>query len=165
MATPAPAPVAGRVRASHRPVDIREAEGLPYEDYLRDYVRKNRPVVVRNSTRDWPALRKWTPQFFKENFPDRMVAVGHGQTMRFDEFIDGVLASTHEKPGPYMYRLFFHQHFPDVLPDLSPPNVYSFPRRHASPLMPEFWRRPDGYWKLLIGGVGGRFPFMHFDTE
>jgi hypothetical protein len=156
---------AGRVRAPHRPVEVREADGLPYAEYLRDYVRANRPVVVRNATRAWPALRKWTPQFFKERFGDRMVKVGHGVQMRFDDFIDGVLASTNEKPGPYMYRLFFHQHLPDVLPDLSPPNAYAFPRRHASPLMPEFWRRPDGYWKLLIGGVGGRFPVMHFDTE
>ncbi len=146
-------------------MEIRESSGLSYTAFLRDYVRSNRPVVVRNATREWPALRKWTPQFFKESFGERFIQVGHNQRMRFDEFIDGVLASTHDKPGPYMYRLFFHQHLPEVLSDLSPPNPYSFPRRHASPLMPEFWRRPDGYLKLLIGGIGGRFPVMHFDTE
>lgn len=154
-----------RTPAAYRPIEIRDASGLSYASFLRDYVGTNRPVVVRNATQDWPALRKWTPPYFKERFGERLIDVGHNERMRFDAFIDGVLASTHDKPGPYMYRLFFHQHLPEVLSDLSPPNPYSFPRRHASPLMPEFWRRPDGYLKLLIGGIGGRFPVMHFDTE
>jgi hypothetical protein len=64
-----------------------------------------------------------------------------------------------------MYRLFLHEHLPEVLRDLSPQNAYAYPRRFASPLMMEYWRRPDGYLKLLIGGVGGRFPVMHFDGE
>jgi hypothetical protein len=64
-----------------------------------------------------------------------------------------------------MYRLFLHEALPEVLPDLSPPNRYAFPRWYASPLMMEYWRRPDGMLKLLIGGVGGRFPIMHFDGE
>jgi hypothetical protein len=160
-------PIGGPARtpAAYRPIEIRDASGLSYATFLRDYVGTNRPVVVRNATQDWPALRKRTPPFFKERFGERLIDVGHNERMRFDAFIDGVLASTHDKPGPYMYRLFFHQHLPEVLSDLSPPNPYSFPRRHASPLMPEFWRRPDGYLKLLIGGIGGRFPVMHFDTE
>jgi hypothetical protein len=31
--------------------------------------------------------------------------------------------------------------------------------------MPKRCRRPDGYLKLLIGGPGGKFPFMHFDSD
>lgn len=64
-----------------------------------------------------------------------------------------------------MYRLFLHEHLPEVLADLSPQNPYSFPGRYASPLMLEYYRRPDGFLKLLIGGVGGRFPVMHYDGD
>jgi hypothetical protein len=31
--------------------------------------------------------------------------------------------------------------------------------------MPKRFRRPDGYLKLLIGGVGGKFPLMHYDSD
>jgi Cupin-like domain len=154
-----------RVLADSRPIEERAAEDLPYEVFLRDYVTAKRPLVVRNATPAWPAMTKWTPEFFKQRFASKMVQVSYDEQMSFSDFIDGVLASTLENPGPYMYRLFLHEHLPEVLADLSPPNAYAFPRRFASPLMMEYWRRPDGYLKLLIGGVGGRFPVMHFDGE
>jgi hypothetical protein len=147
------------------PLEVRDSGDLPYEVFVREYIAANRPVVVQSSTRDWPALSKWTPEFFKTRFGDRQVQVSYEQAMSFSDFIDGVLASTNEKPGPYMYRLFIHEHLPEILPDLVPQNPYSFPRRYASPLMRTNWRRPDGYLKLLIGGIGGRFPVMHFDGE
>jgi Cupin-like domain len=146
-------------------VERRAAANLPYETYLRDYVANNRPVVVEGAGSGWPAVGKWTPEFFKTRFGPKMVDVSYEERMPFADFIDGVLASTAEKPGPYMYRLFICVHLPELLPDLDPPNPYGFARRLASPLMPGTWRRPDGYLKLLIGGVGGRFPVMHFDGE
>src|SRR4051812_10831678 len=100
-----------------RELEIRDAADLPYDTFVAEYMRKNRPVVVRNSAPEWPALRKWTPQFFKEQFGDRMVPVSYEAKMSFADFIDGVLASTHDKPGPYMYRLFLHEHLPEVLED------------------------------------------------
>jgi histone arginine demethylase JMJD6 len=154
-----------RVLAVSRPIEDRASTDLPYEMFLRDYVAAKRPLIVRNATPAWPAMRKWTPEFFKQRFASKMVQVSYNEEMNFSDFIDGVLRSTLENPGPYMYRLFLHEHLPEVLGDLSPPNPYAFPRRYASPLMMEYWRRPDGYLKLLIGGVGGRFPVMHFDGE
>lgn len=146
-------------------VDVLSRDALPYEDFVRDYVRRNRPVVVRDAAADWPALQKWTPQYFKQRFPDKPVQVSYRENIPFAEFIDRVEASTVDRPGPYMYRLFLHENLPEVVGDLFPQNPYAFPRRLASPLMPEYWRRPDGYLKLLIGGVGGGFPVLHFDTE
>lgn len=154
-----------RVLATASPLEARDASDLPYDVFVRDYIVGARPVIVRGAAARWPALRKWTPQFFKERFATNMVQVSYEEKMSFSDFIDGVLASTNEKPGPYMYRLFLHESLPEVLPDLSPPNAYAFPRWLASPLMMEYWRRPDGMLKLLIGGVGGRFPVMHYDGE
>ncbi len=139
-----PAPVAAesqdRVLAPSLPIEERHMRDLPYEVFLRDYVQAMRPLIVRDAISAWPALAKWTPEFFKQQFPSKMVQIGYDEQMRFSDFIDGVLASTEEKPGPYMYRLFIHEHLPEVLGDLSPPNAYAFPRRLASPLMMEYWR-------------------------
>jgi hypothetical protein len=154
-----------RVLASSSPLEERRASDLSYERFVREYIAQSRPLIVRRATPEWPALRKWTPEFFKRQFPKKLVQVSYEEKMTFSDFIDGVLASSEDKPGPYMYRLFLHEALPEVLPDLSPPNPYAFPRWFASPLMMKYWRRPDGILKLLIGGVGGRFPVMHFDGE
>jgi hypothetical protein len=159
----APATATPQVRS--QPLEARDAAGLPYEAFVRDYMRRRRPVVVRGAVSGWPALTKWTPEFFRTRFGSKQVQVSYQDSMTFEAFIDGVMASSHERPGPYMYRLFIHEHLPEILEDLAPQNPYAFPRRLASPLMRKFWRRPDGYLKLLIGGIGGRFPVMHYDGE
>jgi hypothetical protein len=146
-------------------LESRDVSDLPYEAFVREYVRERKPVVVRDAVAEWPAMRTWTPEYFKATYPTKRVQVSYTESMTFAEFIDGVLASTEDKPGPYMYRLFIHEDMPELLADISPQNRYAFPRRFASPLMRSFWKRPDGYLKLLIGGIGGRFPVMHFDGE
>ena len=147
-------------------IERREARGLPYPAFVREYVRRGLPVVIQGGVREWPALQKWTPEFFRTAFGDREVFVSReAPPMRFADLIDGVVASTEAKPGPYLHRLFICDHLPEVLEDLLPSNPYAFPRRMASPLIPKAWRRPDGLLKLLIGGVGGRFPAMHYDGD
>ena len=136
---------------SARSIERRAAAGLPYAGFLQQDVAANRPVVVEGAVDQWPALRKWTPQFFKKQFASTLVNVSYSSQMTFSDFIDAVEASTEATPGPYMYRLFVGPHLPQLLPDVSPQNTYSFPRRYACPFMPRVWRRPDGYLKLLIG--------------
>ena len=155
---------------SNRPVDALPVERvpasqLPYAAFLRRYVRANRPVLIEGAVTQWAALKTWTPEHFKTHYGDHEVAISYSKTMRMADFVDAVLASTPSNPGPYMYRLFLHEQLPELLPDLIPQNVYGYPRRHVSPLMPERWRRPDGFLKLLMGGPGSKFPIMHFDAE
>ena len=147
------------------PVARRRAAELSYEAFLREYVDKHLPVVVEGAGQAFPAMRRWTPEFFKTTFGSRQVNISYGEKMTFAAFIDAVMASREDAPGPYMYRLFIGPHLPELLTDLEPQNPYAFPRRLASPLMPGRWRRPDGYLKLLIGGTGGRFPVLHYDGE
>jgi len=146
-------------------IEVVRAQDLPYPVFLREYVRKNRPVVIADSIHDWPALRRWTPSYFRDKFGDETVQVSYTKRMPMRDFVDAVEASTVDAPGPYLYRLFIHDHLPQLLPDLQPQNIYAFAGRHASPLMPERWRRPDGFLKLLMGGVGSKFPVMHYDLE
>lgn len=146
-------------------IDVVRAQDLPYNEFLNEYVRKNRPVVIADSVREWPALSRWTPGYFRDKFGDQTVQVSYTKRMAMRDFVDAVEASTVDAPGPYLYRLFIHDHLPQLLADLRPQNAYAFAGRHASPLMPERWRRPDGFLKLLMGGVGSKFPVMHYDLE
>ncbi|WP_458071072.1 cupin-like domain-containing protein [Rhodanobacter sp. BL-MT-08] len=147
------------------PVARRKAAELSYEAFLQEYVEKHLPVVVEGAGQAFPAMKRWTPEFFKNRFGSKQVNISYGEKMTFSAFIDAVMASREDAPGPYMYRLFIGPHLPELLTDLEPQNPYAFPRRLASPLMPGRWRRPDGYLKLLIGGTGGHFPVLHYDGE
>ena len=146
-------------------VTRRKASEISYETFLREYVEANLPVVVEGAGAAFPAMQEWTPEFFKSRFGPKQVNISYGEKMTFSAFIDAVIASREDAPGPYMYRLFIGPHLPELLPYLEPQNPYAFPRRLASPLMPSRWKRPDGYLKLLIGGTGGRFPVLHYDGE
>lgn len=166
-ASAAPPVAASRERtaAPWLPIERADGDSLSYDDFLARYVHGNRPVVISNVGKGWAAMRTWTPEYFKQRFGSKPVAIGYERNMPFDRFIDEVIASSAQNPGPYMYRSFLHEVLPELLPDVVPQNKFAFPRRFSSPLMPEKWRRPDGYLKLLIGGVGSKFPVMHFDGE
>jgi Cupin-like domain len=142
-----------------------DARDLPYSKFVQEYVARNLPVVIHNAAQGWAALDKWTPEYFKAQYGSQIVDVTYGVQQQLSEVMDGVLASTAEKPGPYLHKVIIHQHMPSLLQDLAPENPYAFPVRYCSPLMPKRFRRPDGYLKLLIGGVGGKFPLMHFDSD
>lgn len=146
-------------------IDRRSSADLPYDRFLKEYLEPNCPVVVENAAPQWNAMRSWTPEFFKSRFGSQMVNVSYTTKMKMADLIDAVLASTPEKPGPYLHRVLIYRDMPELLADLSPDSTYAFPRRYASPLMPERFQRPDGFLKLLIGGAGGKFPLMHFDTD
>jgi hypothetical protein len=146
-------------------IERRSARDLSYEEFLREYVRKGKPLVIEGSVPQWAAIQEWTPEFFADRFGEEMVGVTYGVKMPMSELIGKIVASTPEKPGPYLHQLIIHHHLPALLPWLSPENPYGYPRRFCSPLMPKRCRRPDGYLKLLIGGPGGKFPFMHFDSD
>ena len=156
---------AGRTPASWQPVERIEAATLSYEDFLTRYMHAGKPVVVTGVSSDWPAMQRWTPEYFKQLFGSRPVAIGYERQMPFDQFVDEVLASSSDNPGPYMYRSFLHEVLPELLPDVIPQNRFAFGGRYASPLMLETWRRPDAYLKLLMGGVGSKFPVMHYDGD
>src|SRR5580658_3117340 len=96
-------------------VERRAASGLPYAEFLQEYVATNRPVVVEGAVAQWPAMQKWTPQFFKTRFGSKMVDVSYSDKMTFSDFIDAVEASSENAPGPYMYRLFLGPHLPELL--------------------------------------------------
>lgn len=148
-----------------RPIERHHARDISPAEFTRNFVATGRPVVIEMAVADWPALTKWTPEFFRTQLAGKQVDVSFNQRMNMDAFVDAMLASTPAQPGPYLFRVFVCPHLPELYPDVLPMNRYSFPSRYASALMPARWRRPDGYTKLLMGGAGSGFPIVHFDGE
>lgn len=58
---------------------IERRGGLTQEELWRDYFLANRPVILTDIANDWPALTKWTPDFFKHKYGDVEVEVQYGR--------------------------------------------------------------------------------------
>ncbi|MDX1913191.1 MAG: cupin-like domain-containing protein [Saprospiraceae bacterium] len=56
-----------------QPVERRS--GLTRETFAAEYLEPLKPVVFTDLTAGWPAIRKWTIEYFKEKYGDLMVPV------------------------------------------------------------------------------------------
>jgi hypothetical protein len=136
-------------------------------EFFRDYWAAHRPVVLTDAAARWPALRKWTPAFFRERFGDATIEItagreadpfydmnfrAHRRRMRMDRFIDRVLAAGTSN-DLYMVsnnHTMRRPRFRALLDDVKPP------RDLFEPLTP-------GATSLWIGPAGTVTP-LHHDT-
>lgn len=43
--------------------------------------RLDQPVLLKGLATDWPATKKWNPEYFRQNFSERQVALSHYQSL------------------------------------------------------------------------------------
>ncbi len=139
---------------------------LSVEEFRREYAKPNRPVVIEDALSGWPALGKWTPEFFARNYPDKTVTFRDQSTLPMQPFIDRVLASTPAAPAPYWTNAPVVDHFPELLADIDPELGYFGPnwasRKFLHPGMRASLNR-GAQIEIYIGGQGGAFPILHWD--
>lgn len=85
------------------PYTIGRCDKLSGEEFLNDFYRQNRPVIITGMLVDSPARSRWDLEFFRKNFSDREVevqfgrnsdanyemnSIAHKRKMRFGEFVD-----------------------------------------------------------------------------
>src|SRR4026208_2439 len=51
-----------------RLLPIPRVEKLAAGEFRSSYLEPNRPVVIKDLASSWPALKKWTPQFFATEY-------------------------------------------------------------------------------------------------
>ena len=56
-----------------RRVPIPVMEVFDHERFVRDYKTPGKPVVIKSGAAAWPAVAKWTPEYFAERFGDKPV--------------------------------------------------------------------------------------------
>ena len=141
------------------PIDV--VEDISREDFYENYLKKRKPVVIRNMARKWPAYQKWTMDYMKEMVGDIEVPLYDSSKadpaapintaaakMKFTEYIDLI------KETPTDLRIFFFDPI-KAAPQLL--NDYIF----SKDLMGGFL---DKYPSMFFGGKGS-VTFMHFDID
>lgn len=136
-------------------------DSLGADEFIKNYYKPGKPVVVRNWSKEWPARDKWTWDYFKEIVGHVEVGVYNNiksdaytpinkadDYMKFGTYIDMV------RNGPAEWRIFLFNifdHAPQIISD------FTWPEH----LMKGFVKR---YPMLFVGGEGS-VTHMHFDID
>lgn len=155
-------PRTGATEVAEQQIDRRT--GLSHKELLHDYILASRPVVLTDAVKDWPALGKWTPAFFRARY-------GHltfrtrpdAPELTLREQIDRMKVSTAADPAPYPCSFSVTDTFPELLDDLRPQLVLGRSDRTVSPMLPKGLLGGTTVHELFFGGTGGTFPVLHYD--
>ncbi|MGG8495345.1 cupin-like domain-containing protein [Tenacibaculum sp. TC6] len=136
--------------------------------FYTEYVKKNKPVVIRGMTSDWKAL-EWDTEYFRSKETGKKVSIkvgnvseGKREQMTLSTYVELLeeyeqnlkLGLEAEKPG-YLHDIPFFYMFPEYLADINP-----FPRD----LLPKWYRNKwQNYIQFFMGSTGSLTP-LHFDT-
>ncbi len=140
-------------------IDRRAALGR--EQFERDYLNPLRPVVLTDAISHWPALGKWTPQFFKDRYGGLTVEVD-GETTALGALIDRIQASTSDNPAPYLRNQLLAEWPPELTDDVTPMPQCTEPNWLESRVFPSRHRLSSV--EVYIGGEGAQFPTLHYDN-
>ena len=136
--------------------------GLTAEQFLSDYVNRLLPVVVPNAVSGWPALTRWTPEWFAENYGSMPIGMGVDATIRdVVALIDDMTAERQL----YARNIALNGFRPDLSADISPSPPH---------LAVENWLQsrflkivaPGRFGgEVFIGPAEARFPYLHWDSS
>ncbi|MEO2063819.1 MAG: cupin-like domain-containing protein [Christiangramia sp.] len=139
---------------------VTRIESISKDDFVRDYVRPQKPVVIKKLIQDWPAYRKWNLEYIREMAGDRTVPLyddrpissrfkfneAHSE-MKMSDYIDLL------EREPTNYRIFLYNLLKQV-PKLQ--EDFSFPDIGL-----RFLKQLP---MLFFGGANSRV-FMHYDID
>ena len=119
--------------------EIERRGNLSYAEFKDKYLFANKPVIVTDAIRQWKALSRWTPEFFKNEFGDMKFTIDSGRNGKANYkgngateftmagFVQRVFDSTDENPAPYFRNRILSDTFPTLKQDIEPLPEYFFP--------------------------------------
>lgn len=124
-----------------------------------DFVRASKPVILQGAIGDWPALKRWSLEYFKREFGERELPIIHEKrgshydvrtglhygSIRFGDYCD-LLADS--GPHELYMSVRVHEALPELFGDIRKPDVVATAR----------WAR-SRFW---MGGPGAKGP-LHRD--
>jgi hypothetical protein len=75
-------------RMRPKSAEIERRHQLSHEEFFTDYYIANRPVIITGMIDDWPALQKWSLDYFAARFGGREIEVQFGRSENDDYEVD-----------------------------------------------------------------------------
>nr|WP_297786978.1 cupin-like domain-containing protein [uncultured Allomuricauda sp.] len=133
---------------------------LTKQDFLQNYFKPQKPVVIERFIEDWPAYSKWNLDYMKEIAGDKEVPLYDDRPVKHDEGFNEPHAKMKMadyvdllKSGPTKYRIFLWNILKEV-PELQKDYTY-----------PDFGLRLMKGLPMLFFGGKDSHTFMHYDID
>jgi ribosomal protein L16 Arg81 hydroxylase len=84
---------------------IERRQNLPAKEFFSHYHRGNRPVILTEGMRDWPAMSRWNPDYLDRVCGDEMVQVMTGRETDADYEINSERRRTTMRFGDYVQKV------------------------------------------------------------
>jgi hypothetical protein len=139
---------------------ITRVKSITKEDFIRDYYKPQKPVLIESLTGDWPAYKKWDLDYIQERSGDQIVPLYNNKPaagkqsvyqpvkeMKLYDYIELL------KTEPTDLRIFFYNildRMPELLKDFKYPDIGL-----------KFFKRLP----VLFFGGGDSRVFVHYDID
>ena len=141
-------------------IDRHRWADLGKKRYVREYVLPLKPVIITDGIEHWAARKKWTLDFFKQQYGGMPLTVD-GRQLTMATLIDEVNASTPQRPAPYLRNHPVKGLPVELQSDVQPMPQCANPNWFENRLL-KAWK-DFTYVELYIGGTGAKFPVLHYD--
>ncbi|KAG0254772.1 hypothetical protein BG011_005533 [Mortierella polycephala] len=123
--------------------NIDRRSGLSLEQFIQEYERPGKPVIIADGAKHWPAMTKWSTEYFLNTWPDAVLrAESVDMTMRnYFKYAQG----TKDESPLYLFDKNFGERCQGILEDMEVPVYF---REDFFGMMGE--KRPDYRW-LIVG--------------
>lgn len=139
---------------------VDRVENITKEDFLNNYFKPQKPVVIERFIEDWPAFTKWDLDYMAKVAGDKIVPLYDNRPISHESKFNQAHAEMKMrdyiellKEKPTKYRIFLWNILKEV-PELQ--NDYSFP---------DFGLKLMKGLPMLFFGGKNSYTFMHYDID
>ncbi len=141
-----------------KPID--KVSNIESTEFSKSYFKPLRPLVIQDMAKAWPALDKWSPEFFKKQHGDKQVKVydssfvsagknymSKSKSISFRDYIDAVVTKEQD------LRMFLYNiksEIPELVDDITFPSILKGISRN---------------FVFMFFGCKGSVTQMHFDID
>lgn len=139
---------------------IERRENLTPEEFNAEYLQLSKPVILTNANKDWPALKKWDLNFFKNKYgkTELYTNLYDSKNIRTEQMYDFITRVQNRKDGDkpeYIQEWLFQNTYPELLED------YDIPRHFSNDWMKKLYGY--NYTTLWMGSAASK-TFIHQDS-
>src|ERR1700749_5021915 len=141
------------------PIDT--VDTINKEDFVNNYLKPRKPLIIRKGTETWPALQKWTFEYLKETVGDIIVPL-----------YDSSKADPSKKINASAMEMKFGDYIELIQKEPTDLRIFLFDPIKYAPKLLDDYRSPadlmggflDRYPNMFFGGAGS-VTFLHYDID
>ncbi|KAF9925128.1 hypothetical protein FBU30_005021 [Linnemannia zychae] len=123
--------------------NIDRRAGLSLEEFIQEYERPGKPVIITDGAKHWPAMTKWSTEYFLKTWPNAVLRA-ESVDIKVENYFKYAQGTRDESPL-YLFDKDFGERCQGILEDMEVPVYF---REDFFGMMKE--KRPDYRW-IIIG--------------